>query len=704
MHAGEPVQRGYFHLSLEELLEVEVRAQKHAQELEEIPGMITVVPGEVADSPLVDNLSDLAERVPALTVSSYNDATPQLYMRGIGSNLSGAADDPTVSVLYDGAYLSRANYHELELFDLDRIEILHGPQSGIFGKNVIGGLLSVRPKRPGFEDEHALEVHGGSKHFLGTSGHSNVSLFEDRVGQRFSFSLRQRDGYLDNSVTGNELDDYESWSLREQLMWSPSGDVDRSVRLSATFQDYRANGPAVQSEFDGPNPFAPHAGDSEHTDVPTDGDNVRRCLLTVLDANWPLARGHVRSQSNFLSGSIDFDRPLFAFADARVANTAAETTREFSQELSWSAGDSGDPLRGRIGAYFGVLDVARDESYEFAEWYELIGRGGELDAARPGNSYFDSDVTAKTGALSGSLLWRFFPDFLATGGLHLSRDDKDVHNAATGGDPDNNFIDVPYDDTNDESWEGWSGRVALSWLPRPDSSLFVAANRGFKSGRFNSLAWSRTAAHAAADPEIARSAEIGGRHFIEPLRTRLSAGAYITQYENLHVYQNTADIVRAAEARIEGVEASLDWATEFGLELGVDYAYTHARYEEFVDQLGNDFSGKRMPRTPDHAVAGTLSATRELPRGQLKAGVSASYRNRTYFDPENSEAGSTKARTILDAALSYSLSNLAFMFWIKNLTDETYDLWVIDTGIPELGRASVQAPPRIFGISISSTY
>ena len=184
-----PVQAAEF-----EIEEIIVTADRRAENMQSVPIAVTAFTGEDLDAMGIVDIKGITERTPGFTMGVFNPGQPQFYIRGIGSNEDGAGGDQSVIVFVDEVYIGRSAGSDLDLFDLERVEVLRGPQGTLFGKNVIGGAVSLVTKKPTEETELVFQGTVGNLDALTFRGLASGQIAENVYG-KFSFSSRKRDGY-----------------------------------------------------------------------------------------------------------------------------------------------------------------------------------------------------------------------------------------------------------------------------------------------------------------------------------------------------------------------------------------------------------------------------------------------------------------------------------------------------------------------------
>jgi len=221
------------------LEEVIVTAERRSESLQDVPMSVTVFSGDQVSDGGISSLADIALQTPNLNLTTFNIAEPQVFLRGIGTTNDSAASDPAVAVFVDDVYLGRPGGASTDLYDLERIEVLRGPQGTLYGKNVAGGAINIFSKRPQQEFEARAGITAGNEGLIKLNAYVNGPI-SDTLAGKFTVSKHDRDGYSKNVTTGQDLEDVDSISTRGQLLFTPSDKVD--VLLGFDYTDIDSNG------------------------------------------------------------------------------------------------------------------------------------------------------------------------------------------------------------------------------------------------------------------------------------------------------------------------------------------------------------------------------------------------------------------------------------------------------------------------------
>ena len=372
------------------LEEVVVTAAKREQTLQEIPIAVSVVTAESMEQAQVLDIKDLQTLVPSLRVTQLQgSAQTNFIIRGFGNGANNAGIEPSVGVFIDGVYRSRVGSSLADLPKLERVEVLRGPQSTLFGKNASAGVISVTTAKP--------DLTGYSGSIGATLGNYNQTIVRGDVtgplGDNVAFSLfgsvNERDGYFDNLELGTEYNELNRWNFRGQLLWNPTDRAE--VRLIVDAEEIDEVCCGVANLVDGPTggiirllggnlvpndafayenffDFDPRneietQGTSLHIDY--DFDSFTLTSITAL-----------RTLDQFQSGDVDFTSArLIEPEKADFRGTEIDT---FTQEIRLTSSGSG-PLQWMVGAFYFEEDVQQDESFglgpQFRPYVDILLAG-----------------------------------------------------------------------------------------------------------------------------------------------------------------------------------------------------------------------------------------------------------------------------------------------------------------------------------------
>ena len=686
------------------LEEIVVSATRRSENLQNVPIAVTAISAEQLEHQNVTDFFEVVDRVPGFMMNADNITEPNMFMRGIGTDIEASAANPSVAIFVDDVYISRAGGTLGELWDLDRVEVLRGPQSTLYGKNVVGGLVHFITHKPTREFQSKLDLTLGNYDLLTVRGAISGPISE-RVAGSIALSTRTHSGYAQNTASGNDMEDLDAKSARAHLRFMVSDDLDvllsgdftrrrgtgrynditYSPRNAAFINPERRKGP-ISGPLDGP------SGDGR-ADVDDGGLSLRidwKNSLGTLTSLTAYRNSRLVGQENTAATYFDFaniipyDTDNLSVPDDFYFQTKSEDAKQFSQEFRLASTGTG-PWSWLGGVYYLHEQIDRQELVDFLFpdifWYE-------------GTENTVGNTKADGFGIFGEATYAWQNGFGLTVGARYSNDKKHYDYAHTG-DPVNGDYHPPYTPPDgftaqtSGSWDALTPNLVLSYKPQEDQFYFFRAARGYKSGGFaaESDALDPGQAKVPFDPEYALNLELGAKlEFLEH-RVRLNGSIYQTTYTDLQTQQfitvtagSPPDevIVNAGEATARGLELEVTALPVKGWQVTASYAY-----------LDCELTGDLILEPPFSAPVNLKGNTcRRSPKGSFNLGTRAewqagsmgtasfdlnySWTDKFYFDNENNPLTNVDAQFSLDASfgLQFGDGPWSLSVWGKNLTDE----------------------------------
>ncbi|MEM9840396.1 MAG: TonB-dependent receptor, partial [Pseudomonadota bacterium] len=570
------------------------------QSLQDVPVAVTATTGdELADRSAVD-IRDLAQFTPGLTVqgaarSSGGGSNASVFIRGVGQDEFLITFDPGVGVYVDGVYLGRSVGSILEIADLERVEVLRGPQGTLFGRNTIGGAIQLASKKPQLGTvEGFASIGARSDNGFEASGAVNLPL-GDYAALRLTGQTRTQDGFAVNQVTGNDLSAIDRQVVRGQLLFEPTDRFSALFTADASFLDE----PGIQSSlialdqdsaflalyngFRSPSPTEPAIGsgdvsrDADIANLDQDGRNENETWGVAGTLSYKLTDDLTLKS---ISSHRDLDAAFTADLDGTsepFVNTLYDTQQEqFSQELQLVGSFADGRVSFVAGGFYFSEDASETGGIDiFAGLYNILeGLPGPVFPAFPGvdctmtpefcgggmlnpvNSGFDlefrtdSDVSVESYALFGQFDIDVTDRLGLTIGLRQSWDEKTLDYAVNraGGSAQlctafppavagslgcigEQIFAVPPSSFED-TFNAFTPKFGLDFAVTNDVLLYASASRGFKSGGFNGRA-TTTADLTVFEPETLWTYEAGLKSTVLNGRARINTAVFYSDYENI---------------------------------------------------------------------------------------------------------------------------------------------------------------------------
>lgn len=678
--------------------EVIVTAQRRSQSLQDVPVTVTVFGAEQIEEARIQAIDDVSTRTPGMQFDAFPASQPRVAIRGIGSSDRGAAGDPSSAVFVDEIYMGRPALVAFDAFDVERIEVLKGPQGTLFGRNVVGGAINVVSRRPDLNAFGAgVQATLGNYARRDAAAFINAPLAEGQAAARASVSWRSHDGYVRNTFTGNDVEDQDTLSGRFQFRFEPS--ATQRMLLSVDGTRDRAAGPGQHvldlDESDPLSGFWTVNRDRDVTASAFDGYQDRDTWGARLQLEQDLSfatlsyLGSYRGLEYGVRYDLDGGNDTTNFID--IAGGNDEQTDAYSHELRLiSLPDS--PVQWVVGAYMFKQSVDR---------LDIL----DLTIGAPGREIYTQAADLTSYAVFGDVTYPVNERLSLIGGLRYTKDEKDFSISNTEGDSIFRASEA-FDVSADAEYDALTWRAGLDYRLSDDHLLYGLVSRGFKSGGFQDTPESGADALDDFDPEYATQFEIGSK-------ARLLNGAmvwnntlYYTDYSDLQTRRTvglSAITDNAGAATIKGYETYLDWSATDAFNLMVAYAWTDATFDDFEVEPGVSWDGNRISRTPEHKVV--VSPSYDLPLAGSVLTLAADYRYESkIFDDNSNEGPEVREPThFVDARAVWTApsGDWTVSVWGKNLTDEvtrTHQTVFLGANFGSYN------PPRTFGVTLDWAY
>jgi len=691
--------------------EIVVTAQKREQNLQDVPVAVSAFGEQQLEAQAVQNLTDLSAKAPNVVlapVGAYPYASA-FFIRGLGFADVESTFEPSVGVEMNGVYLSRNSGALQDFFDIESVEILRGPQGTLYGRNTIGGVVSVRTKTPTVGDDFSGAVQGT----VGDNGRLEGRLalnipMGDVFAARVSLLSKQYDGYNHNVTLNKDEGDNEVLSGRFTLVMKPNdvfdatlvADFDRERGSGASFRNAALPGNVYYN-------FSPDTGSPVFTPAQQaqarDVRNVYGNTPTfaridtwgiALTANYQTDIGTLTS----VTGYREFKDQVQSDYDASPVNFfyayRDQQHEQFSQEVRL-AGAVADKLDYVVGVYY------LNQNYDITNT-----QGGLIYGGAQVPQIASQKNTA--WALFGQADYHFNEQLTLTLGGRFSYEEKEFTNQP---------LFFPASQTYKADWDNFSPKVGVNY--EFSSTLMAYANwsKGFRSGGFNGRAASYTSA-GPYDAETVESIEIGVKSELFDRRLRLNGAIFTSTYSDMQVgaqglttggvYESI--VTNAGEAKIDGVEAEALWVVGGGWRINANIAYLDARFEDnFTDFTSDgidnptDNSDLPLAYAPEWSGSFGVNYRRDTAFGEFGFNANAVYMDDIYTSGgvlnRTSDVQVRPSNTLYDATISLeSDKGWRVALWGKNLSDEE----VINNtfGLGALGNLRVYSAPRTWGLDV----
>ncbi len=678
---------------LEELI---VTARKREQNLQDVAVGVSLLSGRALAEAQLRNAQDLSTLIPTLNVqASSGPSSSSFNIRGIGTQSLDTSVEPSVSTMLDGVVMGVSGMAFLELVDIERVEVLRGPQGTLYGKNASGGVIHIITKDPTPELSGTLAATAIEQDEYRLDGTVSGPITES-LTYRLTGSIVDDDGFSQNVFNGERVNNDESYSARGKLLWQPSEDLEFLWSSDYSERDCDCTALGVRSILESPDQQA--LLDEQLPVVPSDSNqdvnNDQPALTEIegqghsLSVDWNIGSHVITSitaMRDWQSQSIvDLDnRPVNPLALSFPSPPKTEV-EQFSQELRLASApqDWGSYV---IGAFYFNQDQDSGNDTTTALLAPILP---------PVTRVTRTEVKNENVALFGEINYAFTQDWILTLGGRYTRDDLDFSTVAIG--TDNLIFPAEGAVANDTQEDDFSPKIALQWDITSSAMTYLSYVSGYKGPAFDT---GIIAGGSFVAPETSDAWELGVKSTWLDNRLILNVALFFAEYQDFQAQASVDDdvtdmipgsfiLVNAGEVSTQGIEIELlsqptdNWTIRGG------FAYTDGSIDDYQD--GNcsgpqkfrgecptgaqDLSGGDLPYTPEWKF--TLSTDYRIDFDAFAMTLGMDLRSQDDVLYELSQDPNTRqdAYTIVDArvALTDSKNRYKLSAFVKNVFDEDY--------------------------------
>jgi iron complex outermembrane receptor protein len=651
---------------------ITVTAQKQEENIQDVPMGITAFTTQGIEDAKIESVSDLADYVPNLMIYSQGGSgmnSPS--MRGVlapfetmtlstGLFIDGV---PTQTMLgYDNAFL-----------DIERVEVLRGPQGTLYGKNTEAGVINIITRQPDNNVRASLSANVGTllssenddrltqTYTIKFSGPIQTDKFFVGIAGKF----HQKDGFIENTLTNAPEDDREHWFGRAHLRWTPTDQLD--ISFIASQVEYDEGGLTTGLTEYGASVFGLSAPDYRTVSSNFEGKNnsSKQSLSLKIDyeINDALRLTSVTSRSVYndeLTNDWDCSSATLSHSDKDSEYAL------LSQELRLNYDNGGVKW---VAGVYGDKDEVDFNAETFSDYPSMT-------------SVKDREIDGNTYAVFANMTYPLSQRFSLNGGLRYETTEKD-------------FQDHVNAKNADDSWEAITPKFALEYRPLPGTMTYISASKGYRAGGFNFLA--TDSEYDTFDEEELWSYEIGVKNTFFNNRLIVNASIFLMDISDMQVSETVAPtesyITNAAEASGKGIELELIGKITAGLTIMAGFGYTDIEFDDFKDTAG-DYQGNKTTYSPEYTFS--IGAQYRWENGFYARADLIGY-DEIYLDKANKYK--RDAYQIVNARVGYETEHFDIYLYGKNIFDEEYDSYGsyggLYTGYSDPGEVGLQVTYRL---------
>lgn len=683
---------------------IEVCATKRAQPIKQVSVTLSRIDGEQINAEQLKDITAIGHLIPNVKISqnAAEGTTPAVNIRGVGLIDYNTSNTSPIAIYQDDVSVGAANNQLVNLFDIESVEVLRGPQGTLFGRNSTGGAILVRNKLPELNNlDGYIKVGRGNLNFGLLEGVANLPL-SDSIAARVAVSSKEYDYSTNNLLADSEQANmvqtdyriavYGQWDNFDMLFKINGNDWDGRVNPVGSIGIFKnpADGSLCSKDELGSNScfdaFGFNDGSENFFDVMVnneqehDTENIGASLklnyqfndvtqLTSITAYNSLNRDH----------GFNCDGSPAQLCEGHLGTK----DDAFSQEIRVSSKfDVGHLM---AGLFYLHEDIKQNNFNDI-----LRDLRGVLDPSLTTTFFYDNTINVESAALFAQFDWQVNSQFTVVLGTRYTDEtvkyesDSDLNLVLDPSDLLGQTIDY-YSVSGDESDEQLSGKLALNYQTLNGTQFYYSLSNGYKSGGYYGgfIATEEQAKLAAYGPEYLIANELGLRTELFDNAWKMSAAAFHYDYQDQQVFMNQASatpnapplqlLENVASSTIYGVEVENTWFVGSDLDIVLNIGYLpHAEFDEYTDPLGNQLTDNRLPFTSEWNISSNVNYRINFDKSELTFGIGNDYQSEYYFDQNMNEFAMQDDVLLWHANVSYRIANWHVNLWGKNLTDEEY--------------------------------
>lgn len=645
--------------------DVTVIANKIEESIYDVPQSITVIDEVILEEKGITSIPQIIEDIPNMNVSSSNTFGTPVNFRGI--NPSMFTNNNPVVLYIDGVPASDRYNYSASFANVERVEVLRGPQGTLYGKDAIGGVINIVTKTPTDEWNGKVGAEYGSNNYMQGVFNANGPLVDHTFFLSLNGQFEKDDGWIDNIYPGMDSDANrtEAQRLSASVLYTPTEVF--TVRLTLTLNSmagswlngYALSGGADISDF--------NRDDAEEVSIDTDTETEQESFSQSLQLSYEFESMTLTSTTTHENSDQDgvydpeySDDSIYAgliqFNSTEVENYTQELRLSSNNEtgIRWVGGfyfEYEDREQGPYGSQF----PAYNSVYEYLGAYEM-------------NS--ESDTESTTYAVFGQVMVPFMECFeLTLGGRYqyIKKDYvQDLYYLPVGMSGPAMFSLDPRQD-----WNVFLPRLALTYILNDNWNTYISYSHGYMPGGFNHAASSGTAKDNTFEPQQSKSYEIGIKGCLD--RLRVAAALFYMDIEDIHVYKSFGTSYytdNADSAHTMGAELELAYRLTDSIELTGAFGIIEAEYDTYDAGDGISFDGETIQNTPSYTMTAGVSYIH--PQGFYSRADIKAMGEISFYDDYHKAIVDGDAYITLDARVGCRINDWDCYVYGRNLTDEEY--------------------------------
>ena len=731
---------------------ITITSSKKQQSLQESNIAVTAFSGDALRELNLTDSTDIASQTPGLNIGTPvgEGNNPSISLRGVGLNDFNDNNEGPIAVYRDGVYQSAMPGLTFQLFDLERVEVLRGPQGTLYGRNATGGLINFISKKPTDDFEAFVDVTLAQYNQVKVQAAVSGSL-SDTVQARLSLAKNKHDGYVKNRI-GKDANEADNYAYRLQLNFDLSDDFQALLNIHGAKSDTVAPQYQHQATDDG-------TGTAGVSDFYGYKDNDNDVWAGEYDRVGILNIDSKGASLNLTYSGDDFDfKAITAIEQVKkihqedtdvgpnngISPQFKSNNRQFSQELSLNG--SAESIEWMIGAFYFENKVIGELDLTLNYPGAIVDSITSAPAGTFGSelvTLFNYDIDyiqqSESFGIFGQMEWELTEKLSLTLGLRYSTEERtmdynnkttsapnavlnscliptgDVCSLGLGADflGSDSFFDFTSKNPavgslNQIHNDNISGRISLDYAQSDDLLVFFNLATGFKSGGFNGgfldFTDGVTVADVPFDPEELTSYEIGIKSTLADGDVRLNASVFYYDYQDYQAlsFAGLSQFINNSDATVSGADLEVFWLPGDNWDINFGVSMIDSTVDEVVVRGSGSVYDSEMVQAPNISINGLI---RYQATEKISLQLDFNHQGEQFFDITNSEISKEASYTIFNARIGYDFTdNLSISAFVKNLTAQQYRVYSFDFTSAAGFNQDFYGAPRWVGININYNF
>ncbi|RXJ89658.1 TonB-dependent siderophore receptor [Arcobacter sp. CECT 8983] len=661
--------------SINKLDEITVTANKVEENIKDVPQSITIIDEESIEMQGIKSVSDVIKIIPNMYMNPENHGGA-INFRGL--NTSMFTNSNPIVIYVDGVPTSSRNAFEISMENIEKIEVLRGPQGTLYGKDAIGGVINIITKSPSNEINGSIGFEYGSNNYNIETFNLNTPILKDKLFLNLNSQLSSDDGWITNSYDNNDKAAKErSYKFGSSLYFKVTDNFStKLVVKKEKTKNYWGNYSVLQNVVS-LDQFSKKSVENSNFDMPTIEKNeidTQSLNLKYETDNYLFEAITSHKNTDFKSTyDIDFTANTTLDGSFMTRNTNTET---YSNEIRVS--NKGENIKWIGGLYYDSDKIEEDP------YSQTLYMSGVKAAYANAISTSNND----TSAIFSQMIIPLNNNIDFTLGGRYQRIKKDIDMKVNNG-------TSSFDFNADKTWDVFIPKGALSYKINDNFTTYFSISKGYMAGGFNSFASSSNEKNNRFEPQESINYEIGVKSIFDDLI--LNASIFRMNINDIHIYKQVLGNYytdNANKAHSQGIEFDFTYLPTDTIEINGAFGFIDTKYDSY-DAGDYNFSGNKIENTPSHTAS--LSITYYNPNGFYARGDIKNQGSLYFYDDRQKEFLKNKGYTTLDAKIGYKYSGFDIYAFAKNLTNEKYITYYQSSSLVSL---ATYADERVIGVGI----